>query len=141
MRTFATETIDAIHGKQTFEKLIIDGVCQFDVFERELKTNGTYHTELRTIMAYMDFIANGKSLPKTKFREIKGGKNIPKLYEFKSKHLRIYAFHQPFGKIVVFGGYKSTQGNDIATLNSVVKEYIDSKPKKSKNDSGRISSI
>lgn len=132
MRTFATETIDAIHGKQTFEKLIIDGVCQFDEFERALKTSGSYHSEFKTILAYMDFIANGKSLPKTKFREIKGDKNLPKRYEFKSKHLRIYAFHQPFGKIVVFGGYKPTQENDIATLNSVVKEYIDSKPKTNK---------
>jgi hypothetical protein len=124
MRIFATQIIESIKGRQVFEKLLVDGVCFFDVFEIQIKGNPQYESEFKSIVAYMDLIANGKSLPKTKFREIKGGKISAKRYEFKSKHLRIYAFSQPGGKIVVLGGYKNTQEADIRHLNSIVKDYI-----------------
>lgn len=133
MRTFATETLEAIRGKQTFEKLSIDGVCLLDEFEVEIKSNAQLYAEYKTIFAYMNFVAEGKSLPKTRFREIKGEKIQTKRYEFKSKHLRIYAFHKPNGKVVVLGGYKHTQDNDIKKLNAIVKEYITSQPKKTNN--------
>ena len=101
MRIFATQIIESVKGWQVFEKLLVDDVCLLDEFEKELKENSQYESEFKTIMAYMDFIANGKSLPNTKFREIKGGKLSVKRYEIKSKHLRVYAFSQPGGKLVV----------------------------------------
>lgn len=126
MHTFVTEIIEAIHGKQIFEKLSVDGICFIDEFEAEIKSDTQLYSEYSTIFAYMNFVAEGKSLPKTKFREIKGGNINTKRYEFKSKHLRIYAFHKPNGKVVVLGGYKQTQDNDIKKLNAIVKEYITS---------------
>jgi len=133
MRIFVTETIDAIHGQQTFEKLFVDGVCHLDEFEAEIKSNAQLYSEYKTIFAYMDFVANGKTLPKTKFREIKGENIQTKRYEFKSKHLRIYVFNKPNGKIVVLAGYKLTQDKDIKHLNAIVKEYIISQQKKTIN--------
>ena len=124
MRIFATEIMEEVKGKQTFEKLVIDGTCFLDEFTKEIEQNPQHYSEYKTIVAYMDFVANGKSLPATKFREIKGGKVNAKRYEFKSKNLRIYAFNKPNGKIVVLGGYKKTQEKDIAHLNSIVKEYL-----------------
>lgn len=126
MRIFATQNIESVKGWQVFEKLLVDEVCLLDEFEKELKENSLYESEFKTIMAYMNFIANGKSLPNTKFREIKGGKLSVKRYEIKSKHLRVYAFRQPGGKIVVLGGYKNNQEADIRQFNSIVKEYITS---------------
>lgn len=133
MRTFATETIKAIQGKQTFEKLTIDGVCLLDEFEAEIKSNPQFQSEYKTILAYMNFAAEGTTLPQKKFREIKGGNIKTKRYEFKSKHLRIYAFHNPNGKIVVLGGYKPTQDKDIKQLNAIVKEYIATQSKNTIN--------
>ena len=104
MRTFATQIIEAVKGKQIFEKLIVNGLCLLDEFEEEIKVNPQYTSEFKTILSYMDFVANGASLPNTKFREIKGDHIKIKRYEFKSKHLRIYAFNQSGGKIVVIGG-------------------------------------
>ena len=101
MPIFATEILEAIHGKQIFEKLFVDGVCLLDEFEAEIITNPQLCSEFKTIFAYMDFVAEGKNLPNTKFREIKGGNIKTKRYEFKSKHIRIYAFNKPNGKIVV----------------------------------------
>ena len=126
MRIFATQIIESVKGWQVFEKLLVDDVCLLDEFEKELKENSQYESEFKTIMAYMDFIANGKSLPNTKFREIKGAKLSVKRYEIKSKHLRVYAFSQPGGKLVVLGGYKNNQEADIRQFNSIVKEYITS---------------
>lgn len=97
-----------------------------DEFEAEIKSDEQLYSEYGTIFAYMNFIATGQSLPKTKFREIKGGNIQTKRYEFKSKYLRIYAFNKPNGKVVVLGGYKQTQENDINKLNAIVKEYIKS---------------
>ena len=124
MRIFATEIIESVKGWQVFEKLLVDGVCLLDDFEKEIKGNPQYISEYRTICSYKDFVANGKSLPQTKFREIKGGKLSVKRYEIKSKHLRVYAFSQPGGKIVVLGGYKNNQEADIRHFNYLVKEYI-----------------
>lgn len=124
MCIFATEIIESVKGWQVFEKLLVDGVCLLDDFENEIKGNPQYVSEFRTICSYMDFVANGRSLPQTKFREIKGGKFSVKRYEIKSKHLRVYAFSQPGGKIVVLGGYKKNQEADIRHFNSLVKEYI-----------------
>jgi hypothetical protein len=126
MRIFATQIIESVKGQQVFEKLLVNGICLFDEFESEIKGNSQYESEFKTIVAYMDFIANGKSLPQTKFREIKGGKISAKRYEIKSKHLRVYAFSQRGGKIVVLGGYKNNQEADIRHFNSLVKEYITS---------------
>jgi len=126
MHTFATETIDAIRGKQSFEKLVIDDVCLLDEFEKEINSNSQHKSEYTTILTYMNLVANGISLPNTKFREIKGSKIKHKRYEFKKGQLRIYAFNKPNGKIVVMGGYKKDQEKDISKLNTIVKEYITS---------------
>ncbi len=123
MRIFATEIIDSIKGKQVFEKLLVDGICLLDEFEKAIKDNPQYTSELKTLFAYMDFVANGISLPQTKFREIKGDKINTKRYELKSKHLRVYLLNQPGGKMVVMGGYKNTQETDIRQFNSIVKEF------------------
>lgn len=124
MRTFATQIIEAVKGKQIFEKLIVNGICLLDEFEEEIKVNPQYTSEFKKILSYMDFVANGTLLPKTKFREIKGDRIKIKRYEFKSKHLRIYAFNQSGGKIVVMGGYKNNQDADIRQFNSIIKEFL-----------------
>jgi len=129
MRKFATEIFEAVKGKQTFEKLLVDGICLIDEFENEIRQKKQYISELTTIFSYMDLFANGKSLPQTKFREIKGIKSAVKRYEFKSKHLRVYVFNIPGGKMVVMGGYKNTQEADIRSLHSIVDEYLSSNNK------------
>lgn len=124
MRTFASEIFEVVQGKQVFEKLLVDNVCLIDEFEQEINANPQYISELKTIYAYMNFLASGGTLPKTKFREIKGDKISQKRYEFKSKNLRVYVFGIFGGKMVVLGGYKNNQEADIRKFNSIVKEYF-----------------
>ena len=38
MPKFALKHIDAVQGKQSFEKLLVDGISPFDSFERNLES-------------------------------------------------------------------------------------------------------
>lgn len=72
--------------------------------------------ELSKIKAMMDMVGNN-NLPRTKYGHIYGGKKDRKdVFEFKSKHLRIYVIKKEPDIYVVLGGYKKTQGDDVAKV-------------------------
>ena len=125
MSKFVLHKIDAVKGIQVFSQLSINGEKQLDKFEEELKGT-TYQGEFRQLFVYMEFLANNNPLPITKFRELKGNKDNIKEYEFKSKHLRLYAIAQPGGKIIILGGFKNNQTKDIAHFRAIKKEYLNS---------------
>jgi putative component of toxin-antitoxin plasmid stabilization module len=81
--------------------------------------------EYRTILRYVQYLADGNSLPNTKFRQLKGVTDGVTEYEFKGKHLRLYAIQQPSKKIVIFLGYKNSQDEDITSFRSLKKQYLD----------------
>jgi len=124
MRRFAVQKIDIISGKLVFNKLIVDGVSLLDEFENSLEEQ--YKSEMQSIYLYMEEVANLRLLPKTKFRELKDVKGDIKEYEFKSKHLRVYAIKQPNCKLIVMCGYKNTQDIDIIKFRSLKTRYISS---------------
>jgi len=118
MPKFATERIKVISCRQEFDQLFIDGAGQLDIFENDLKGT-TYQSEFKTLLTYMEYLGNNKSLPKTKFRDITPKGEKIKEYEFKSKHLRIYAIQKPKGKIIILGGYKTNQDKDFIKFRSL----------------------
>ena len=126
MEKFSLKLIKSVQGKQKFYKLIEDDFCPFDAFQTEIK-NSNYLSELLTIYAYMEMISNLKTLPNTKFRDITPNKSTAKEYEIKSKHLRVYLFHEEnTGKIIVCGGHKTSQKSDIKYFRNLKKAYLDS---------------
>lgn len=122
MSIFALKKIDAVVGKQSFEKLVFDGVCLFDEFEQNI--DEIYKSELKGIYASMNDVANLKSLPETKFHPYSDGKNGCREYEFKSKHLRVYAIEKYGGEIVVMGGTKANQKKDQSEFRKIKKQYL-----------------
>ncbi|MBQ3619671.1 MAG: hypothetical protein II939_16115 [Bacteroidales bacterium] len=112
MSTFALEKLEGVEGRQRFEKLVVDGVAPFDVFEQNVAS--AYKSELIGIYAVMNDVANLKSVPQTKFHPYSDGKDGLREFEFKSKHLRVYAVEQKGGKIIIIGGTKATQKKDEA---------------------------
>lgn len=77
MSTFATRNIEAVVGKQVFQKLVVDGRCPFDEFEETyMKTNPS---EIASIYAIMTNVANLRAVPKTKFHPYDDGD--PREYE------------------------------------------------------------
>lgn len=123
MKEFSLIVIDAVKGKQKFYKLVKDGVCQFDEFESKARIN--YDSEMTKVFAIMDKVADLQSLPNKMFRDITPGKEQNKEYEIKTKHLRVYLFHEKLtGKVISVGGYKTTQQSDIKHFREIKKEYF-----------------
>lgn len=126
MPKFALRKIQAINGKQQgFDELTIDNIGQLEAFSEKITER--YGSELDAIFLYMQRVADGDSLPANKFKDVTPQKEKVKEYEFKSKHLRVYAIKKENGKIVILGGYKNTQAEDFKTFRSLKKQYLESK--------------
>lgn len=125
MSKFALNKIEVIKGKQSFFDLEVNGVGQFDSFSNNVEKQ--YKSELITLISRMDLVANLNRLPKEKFRDITPKKQGVKEYEFKTKHLRLYAIHiEKTGKVIVLGGHKNTQKADIKSFRSLKSQFINS---------------
>ncbi len=108
MPNFSAQRVPAINCNQEFGQLVIDGAGQLDNFENDLNDT-TYQSEFKTLLAYMEYLGNNGTLPKTKFRDVTPKGEKVKEFEFKSKHLRIYTIQKTNGKIIILGGYKNNQ--------------------------------
>ncbi len=136
MLRFATKNISAINGKQQFHQLIILPV-DVDVKPSELENlpgvldnyeislEEKYKSSFKRILAIMDLIANSKTVPKEKFKDITPKNELVKEYEFKCGDLRVYAIKKVNGQIVMFGGYKNKQQQEIKRFRSLKKQYLD----------------
>lgn len=125
MSIFALKELKDYSGKLKIFKLLIDDVSAFDEFCNEIKKEGNLSSELRTIMARLTEIADLKSLPKEKFKDITPAKEPNKEYEIKTKHLRVYLFHdKKTGRVIVSGGKKTSQKSDIKKFRNTKKEYF-----------------
>lgn len=122
MPNFALRKIDAVRGIQSFEKLIVDGVAPFDTFENNLETK--YRRNLQKIYFYMNEVANNKTLPITKFKDVTPKKGAVKEYGFKDGDLRVYGISKFGGKIIILGGYKNQQKKDYRTFRSLKELYL-----------------
>jgi putative component of toxin-antitoxin plasmid stabilization module len=126
MPKFELEKIDAIVGKQAFYKLLKDGICEFEEFVTQIKAEGSFNKEVTKIYALMQQIAELKTLPQEQFRKLPNPKSEITEYEIKTKHLRVYLFHQAHtGKIIVIGGKKTTQDQDITHFREIKKMYLE----------------
>ncbi len=125
MNRFALKYIDEIVGRIKIFKLLVNNCCEYDEFERQIETESSYRSELITIQARLQDVADGKLLPKEKFRNITPKKDLVKEYEIKTRHLRVYLFHEEkTGRIIVCGGKKITQAKDINHFRRIKKEYL-----------------
>jgi len=122
MPTFALQRIEAIKGKQEFDKLVVDGKCPFDEFENTLEVQ--YKSELVGIYAYMQNVADLKAVPREKFHFYDDGVSGVREFEFKSKHLRVYGITKPNGKIIITGGTKACQEAEQNEFRRLKKQYI-----------------
>lgn len=126
MNKFALRKLSQVKGKISFNILEIDGNCQFLEFCAQIEEDGNLRKQLATVMARMDQIANMQLLPVQKFRDITPKKETVKEFEIKTPGLRIYLIKEE-GHIVILGGKKNTQGDDIKRFRSIKQRYLQSK--------------
>lgn len=127
MPTFALRKIEAIRGKQEFDKLIVDDQCPFDTFEEGLEEQ--YRAEMAGIYHYMDDVANLKTVSDDKFHfydndKKKKRKDGVREFEFKSKHLRVYGITKSNGKIIITGGTKAKQKAEQGEFRRLKNLYL-----------------
>lgn len=127
MPIFALQKIEAVRGRQEFDKLMIDGQCPFDDFEAGLEEQ--YKGEMAGIYNHMQDVADLKMLPPNKFHfydndKKKKRKDGVREFEFKSKHLRVYGITKPNGKIVITGGTKAKQKADQSEFRRLKNLYL-----------------
>jgi hypothetical protein len=142
MPIFADKIIKAIKGKQVFKQLVIlaEGVKiaeikleeekgEFDLYEERLEDK--YKSSFRTIMTYMNLVADNCSVPKEKFKNVTPEKETVQEYEFKAGDLRVFAIKIPNGQLVLLGGYKNQQKKDFVRFRALKKQYLESLTSKS----------
>ena len=122
MPKFALRNIEAVQGNQSFEKLLVDGIAPFDTFENDLEAKDK--RSLEKIYFYMNEVANNRTLPNTKFKDVTPKKERVKEYEFKDGDLRVYGISKYGGKIIILGGYKNQQKKDYRTFRSLKDQYL-----------------
>ncbi len=125
MITFALHYLEEFTGRLKIFKLVVNERCEYDEFERQIETEGSYSSELVTIQTRLHEISDGKLLPKEKFRNITPKKELIKEYEIKTRHLRVYMFHEDkTGRIIVCGGKKTSQQKDINRFRRIKKDFF-----------------
>ena len=128
MINFVLHQIKEISGKIKIFKLSIDGFIIYDAFETEIKRDGTYSRELNNVQAILEQYAHNKSLPETKFKELRGCYDAYTEYELKTRNLRVYLFkEEKTGSIILWGGKKNTQAKDISTFRKIKRAYIENR--------------
>lgn len=104
-------------------KLAINNICPIDEFEKAMRRDAGLNLEIDKIYSIIEDSCNLVPLPKTIFRQLKLRKLPYRLYEAKSKHLRFYLIKlEKMGKVILIGGRKTTQREDLKYLESLIKD-------------------
>lgn len=126
MSRFALEDITEVKGQIRFKKLVVDGFCQYDEFCEQIESDGNLKKQLVGIFANMNQVAQMNRLPREKFRDITPKKEQVKEFEIKKGDLRVYLIKGE-GHIVIIGGKKGSQHEDIRQFRSIKQRYLESK--------------
>jgi putative component of toxin-antitoxin plasmid stabilization module len=126
MSKFALKEYNNVIGKIKFFKLIEDKICYWDDFCREIQKDANMEDQLITVISRMNDIANLRTLPKQKFKDITPNKETVKEYEIKTNDLRVYYIKDGSGNLVIVGGKKNSQPEDIKRFRAIKKAYLNS---------------
>lgn len=100
----------------------------FATFFNEIEKDGNLLSNLASAIRIIEDTSNLMRRPKAKFRVIQGHNLNCKVYEAKSGSIRIYLFHEEnTGRVIVTGGNKNDQDQDIKKILKIIKEYHDEK--------------
>ncbi len=98
----------------------------FSEFYSEIQEDGNLRSNLSSAIAIVEATADlqPRRLPKTKFRQLEISRLNCKVYEAKSGGIRVYLFHdEGNGRVIVTGGKKDDQKEDIKALTKTIQGY------------------
>lgn len=105
-------------------ELCKNGKSIFEEFFKQIEDEGNLISNLAAAIRIVEDSANLKMAPKAKFRVLQGLSVKCKVFEAKSGTIRIYMFHEEkTGRVIVMGGNKDSQNEDIKRVEKIIKEY------------------
>lgn len=105
-------------------ELCKNGKSIFEEFFKQIEDEGNLISNLAATIRIVEDSANLKMAPKTKFRVLQGLSVNCKVFEAKSGTIRVYLFHEEkTGRVIVMGGNKDSQDEDIKRVEKIIKEY------------------
>ncbi len=125
MATFVVEHIPEFDTLQKVGKLLRNGKCLYNEFVAEIQKDKNLENELDELFVHIEDVANNQRVPHTKYRKLHVSSKLTFTpYEAKSSNLRVYLFHDSeSGQIIVCGGKKTEQDEDIEKVERIIKEY------------------
>lgn len=86
----------------------------------EIKREGVLGKEIPKLFSIVEQFCNLQRLPENKFKQLNIKSDLGKVYEAKSKHLRMYLVHiEQTGRTIILLGKKANQKKDINQLKSL----------------------
>lgn len=97
----------------------------YDEFVTDIERDKNLEPELDEVFSIIEDIADNKLLPKGDYRRLHLSNKLGfTAFEAKTKHLRVYLFHDSgTGQIIICGGLKKNQDKDIDRVERIIKEY------------------
>lgn len=109
-------------------ELCKNGQSIFEKFYEEIEEEGNLTGQLAGAISVIEHTSNLKLLPVKKFRQLTIKGLDCKVYEAKSGSIRIYLFHEEkTGRVIVTGGKKGEQDEDISQIEYIIKSYYNEK--------------
>ncbi len=92
-------------------------------FNAKIEKDGNLTKSLLSAFKIIEHSCNSIRLPEAKFRTIKDDRLPCKMYEAKKNEIRIYLFQDPKGRVIVGGGLKGSQQQDIDRIKNIIIDY------------------
>ena len=138
MFTFTVVQLSEFQTQQPVYKLLRDEKDLLQPFLDYIAKNNNFAKEFKRLYTIVAYVANNSKppLPQTHYRKLQLSSDEQyEAYEAKSKHLRLYWFHQPkTSLILVFGGTKNSQKKDLARLQVVMNQFSTFNPEENNHD-------
>lgn len=125
MLKFATKRVPEIKAREMVEQLLVNEVGQLDRLENEIQGT-TYKKEFIPMLAKIQHVADGGNIGSI-VKLLKGNDGQTE-YEFRSKHLRVFAIQLQDRKLIIYGGIKrrADSSDNISIFRSLKKQYLES---------------
>ena len=124
MSDYSLIEFKTVENKVKFFKLMVDFYCPFDDFEVDVINNhANMKNSFKKILYVIDLISRGLKPNPANFKLFNDYENY-KMFEIKHEKLRVYGIIDKSKKhIIISGGYKTNQKNDVLNAKKIIKDY------------------
>ncbi len=124
MSNYTLTEFKTVEKKVNIYKMMVDYICPFDDFEEDVINNhANMKNSFKKILYVIDLISRGLKPNPANFKLFNDYVNY-KMFEIKHEKLRVYGIiEKSKNHIIISGGYKTNQKNDVLNAKKIIKDY------------------